>query len=136
MANLSITASSVGVNSQAVPTEVVQYGATVTQGQPLYPQSGKYYPTDANDTALKAKATRIALTPGSTDEYGVVATPGADVDLGATLVVGETYVVSRTAGSICPIADLTTGDYVTHLGVASAANNLKFYPRAYGVQKP
>jgi hypothetical protein len=46
---------------------------------------------------------------------------------GGTLVVGEIYVLSDTAGGIMPISDLEAGDYPTVLFVATttAVANMK-----------
>jgi len=41
------------------------------------------------------------------------------------MTVGEVYVVSATAGGIAPVGDLTTGNYVTVLGVATTTSNLQ-----------
>jgi hypothetical protein len=61
---------------------------------------------------------------------------GGDIDVGATLAVGETYIVSRTAGAIAPIGDLLSSDYSTILGTATATNKLAFRPIVSGVEKP
>lgn len=122
MANLSQTAANVAIGSQITRTRVVQAGENLTQGQPVYLKAsdGKYYRADANASAEAAKAVGIALTPASTNGYAVIQEgSGGSVNLGATLTVGETYVVSATAGAIAPIADLTTGDYPCILGVAT-----------------
>ncbi len=58
------------------------------------------------------------------------------VNLGATLTVGTTYVVSATKGAIAPIADLTTLDYVTILGTASTTALLDFVVTSTGIVKP
>ena len=58
------------------------------------------------------------------------------IDLGATLTVGETYVVSTNVGAIAPIGDLTTGDYTKILGVATATDALKLGIYNSGVAKP
>ena len=136
MADLSQTAANVGLTSTSGATvSVVQAGEAITQGQPLYLSSGKYYKADADAGSAEAAAVAIALTPATTDEYLVVITAGR-VDLGATLTVGETYVVSGTAGAVAPIGDLATGDYVTHLGVAKAADALEINFNATGTQVP
>lgn len=135
MADLTQTAANVGIGSD---TEFirVQVGEAVTQGQPGYRgASNKWYQTDANLSAAAAAAEGVFLTPASTDGYAIVAV-GGDVNLGATLVVGETYAVSRTKGKICPIGDLTTGDYVTHLGVAKSTSLMPLNPQPSGVPKP
>lgn len=132
MADISQTAANVAIGGNSVKTEIVQYGETVAQGMPLYQSTAdsKYYKADA-DTEATAKCSAIALTPGSANAYGLVAkpsnTPGrALINLGATLVVGETYVVSTTAGGIAPESDLGTGDFVTVIGVATTAALLDF----------
>lgn len=132
MANLTQTAANVAIGGASVPTRRVQYGEAISQGQPIYQSSAdsKYYLSDANVEA-RASCDAIALTPGGLDEYGIVALPSNETDkslvnLGATLVVGETYVVSATAGAIAPIADLTTGDYPVILGSAKTASLLDF----------
>jgi 5'-nucleotidase len=58
------------------------------------------------------------------------------INHGATLIEGQTYVVSATAGSIAPISDLTTGDFPIILGVASTAALLILRPVAGGAAKP
>ena len=136
MADLTITAANVGLKSQSVSVQVVQFGEAVTQGQPLYRDTNdnKYNLCDS-DAEASAKCAGIAMTSGATDEYGIIAKTGP-IDVGATLTVGETYVVSTNAGGIAPIGDLTTGDYVTHLGVASAAATLELDIEVTGVVKP
>lgn len=126
MADLTQTAANVGLTDDAgsqVDASHV-YGETIAQGNAVYLKTSdnKYWKTDA-DAEATAAASGIALTPGAADEYGVVCTEGY-VDLGATLTVGETYVVSTTAGAIAPIGDLGSGDFTTVLGVATAADTL------------
>lgn len=137
MANLTQTAANVGHSGSGVQTRTVQAGESITQGMPVYLKSSdsKYWKADANASSDTAAAVGIALTPADADGYFTMATSGP-VDLGATLTVGETYVVSATAGAIAPIGDLTTGDYPTHLGVATAADKLVLNIYASGVAKP
>jgi len=117
MANLSQTAANVAIGSVSTRVRVVQAGESITQGMPVYRLSSdsKYYQSDANASAAASDCDGIALTPAATDGYFVIVEPGvgAKVNLGATLTVGQTYTVSATKGAICPIADLTTGDYPT-----------------------
>lgn len=136
MADLSITAASVALTSDTTYA-LVQVGEAVTQGQPGYLKSSdnKYYKADANVTSAEANALGIFMTPASTDGYAVFATAG-NVNLGATLTVGQVYVVSVTAGGIAPYSDLSTGHYVTILGVAVTAALLDLVPNASGIVKP
>jgi hypothetical protein len=126
MAALTITAANVQLMSSTVAYRLLQAGEAVTQGESVYKAADqKYYLTLNNGTALQAQAAAIALTPAATSEYFLAATSG-DIDLGATLTVGETYVVGTVAGTIEPIGDIVGGslEYVTHLGIASAADTL------------
>ena len=138
MADLTITAANVGISGSGSNTRVVQVGEAVTQGQPGYllTTDGKYYQTDADDTAAKAVAAGIFLTAASTDGYAVLAMPGSTINLGATLAVGTVYVLSGTKGGICPAADLATGDYTTILGVATTTSSLVLNFIVSGVQVP
>ena len=135
MANLSQTAANVRIRSSG-PIGVGVCGETLTQGQPVYESAGKWLRAGAATTAAIANAQRIVIVGGTLDTPCILASPGCEVDLGATLTVGETYAVSATVGAICPISDLVSTNRVTILGVASAANSLKFRPVASGVAKP
>jgi hypothetical protein len=136
MADLSQTPVNVQLAGGGVSLRTVQVGETTTQGQPMYLKSSdnKYWRADA-DAEASATARGIALTPGAANDYIVLATAG-DVDLGATLTVGETYCVSTNVGAIAPIGDLTTGDYVSILGTATAADTLDLDIRNSGIAKP
>lgn len=136
MANITQTAANVAAGSSTTRVQLVQAGEAITQGQPVYLASdGKYYQTDANDTAVKAQAKGIAVSPASTDGYFLMAVDGL-INLGATLAVGQVYVVSATKGAIAPYGDLTTNDYVTILGVATTTALLDINILISGVQKP
>ncbi len=136
MANVSQTAANVKIGGEGTTTRQRQAGEAITQGMPYYISSGdnKAYQTDANDTAAKAEAKGIALTPASTNGYFIGLEDGP-VDVGATLSVGGLYVVSATKGAIAPVADLTTNDYVTTLGVAISASVLDLNIQVSGIQK-
>lgn len=134
MADLSsITAVRPTANTQV---RVVQYGGTVSAGQPVVKSSGKYVIADANASSTLAAAEGVAMTPGVTDGYGVVAFSGSIILVGTTMTVGETYLVSDTAGGIMPNADRSTGDYVTRLGTASSTTQLDLAIAATGIQVP
>ena len=137
MADLTQTAANVTVKATG-SVSIVAGGEAITQGMPVYLNSadGKHYKTDVTTSAVTAAAVGIALTPCDADaDYFVIAKTGASVDLGATLTVGETYVISAS-GAISPIGDLTTLDYVTILGVATAADKLVLDINATGTVKP
>jgi hypothetical protein len=127
MANISQTAANVKPVGTAPKIQVFIAGEGLTQGQPFYVLStdNRAYKSDAN-VAAAAKCQGIALTPASTGEAVIGALPGSQVNLGATLTTGETYAVANTAGAICPVADLTTGDYPVLLDVAISTSVLQF----------
>jgi hypothetical protein len=135
MADISQTAANVKIKSQTVTVQVGQAGEAITQGMPVYllAADGKYYKADA-DVLASAAAVGVALTPAATSGYILFATAG-DIDLGATLTVGLGYYVSTGAGGICPIADLSTGDFPTFLGFAQDASTLRLDINAAGVAK-
>jgi len=124
MADLIITEADVKLKESAAQTEIVQAGEAITRGQPVYLSSDKYYLADNNVDLPTAAAKGIALTGCALDGYFVLVTKG-DMDLGATLIVGETYIVSDTAGGIGPIADLLTTQFTTILGHAKDASTLE-----------
>jgi len=134
MADLSgITAVRPTANTQF---RLVQYGGTVSVGQPLAQSSSKFVAADANASLALAAAEGIAMTPGVTDSYGIMATGGPIVLVGTTMVVGETYLVSPTAGGIMPNVDRATGSYVTRLGTASSTTQLDLSIKATEIQVP
>lgn len=137
MADLTITAANVQQASDA-EVEHGTAGATITAGQTVYKDttdSDKWKLADNDDTAAKAEATGIALV-NCADGQPISVIRRGDIDLGATLTVGEIYVLSSTAGGIAPEADLVTNDFVTVLGIATAADNLSFKPHVSGAQVP
>lgn len=141
MADLTQTPANVAVGSNIAVTLVVA-GEAIVQGEPVYRSSldSYYYKADA-DAEASADVKGIAVTPAgaSGDRFVLAANKSGqtgDINLGATLTQGETYVVSTNSGKIAPIGDLTTGDYVTYLGVASSSTILKLRSNATGVAKP
>jgi hypothetical protein len=123
------------------PTEntnvrIVQYGATIAVGQPIVKSGTKYVLADANASAVLAAAEGIAVTPGVDNGYGVMAFGGPIILVGTTMAVGETYLVSDTAGGIMPNADKGTGDFITRLGTAATATQLNLAISATGIEVP
>ncbi len=137
-ADLTITAANVKIVDNDSENSRVRYGEAVTQGQALYRKAsdGKYYKADSDSATLEnTQASAIALTPGATNEYGYVITEGL-LSIGATLTVGEIYVLSDTAGGVRPKGDNGSGDTVTILGVATTTSVLWLHPFASGVDVP
>lgn len=125
MADITPVAAGVHVYSNAV-VQVVRGGEAITIGQAVYKKSsdGRYYKAvSSSEAAANAKGIAIAPCPVAGDYFVIVKKGG--VDLGATLVVGETYSVSGTAGGLQPNADIGTTEYVTRVGTAKDAARLE-----------
>lgn len=137
MADLSVTAANV-LAASGTPKGRGIAGGTITAGQPLYidsSDSNSLKPCDADASAAAAAAVGISLH-AALDGQPIEYQQSGDINVGATLVVGKPYVVSDTAGGIMPVDDLETGDYVTLLGIASTASNLKLAIQVSGVAVP
>lgn len=126
MADLNITASSVAAGTGA---EIVgcTFGATFTAGQLAYldpSDANKAKLADAHDGLVKAEVEGVVLNGGASGQPGRLLRSG-NINLGATLTVGQTYVSSTNAGGIAPISDLASGSYTSILGVATSSSILK-----------
>ena len=132
MANLSITAASVQVASTVRLSRGVA-GASIAAGDALYidtSDSNKLklaIATSAAASVFAGIATHAALS-GQPVQY----IPAGAITIGATLTIGTVYVVSATAGKICPVADLVAGNYLTIIGMPSTTSILQVYPKASG----
>jgi hypothetical protein len=121
--------------SQATQVRLVQYGATIAAGNSVYPLGSEMLLADANASDATAAAAGVAITPGVDNGWGLMAFGGPIILVGATLVVGMTYVVSDTAGGIMPITDLSTGERCTILGTASTTTQLNLAINATGITR-
>ncbi len=122
MANLSITAANVAQVDGGVFDGTA--GETITAGCVVYLKSSdnRLWLALANTPAVPALAAvkGIALHGASAGQPLRIQTSG-QITIGATVVVAAVYVLSATAGLICPTADITTtGYYRSVLGVATS----------------
>lgn len=133
MADLTITAANVLKGTGAI-ISTANAGETITQGQPVYINSSdkEAYRADADASLAAAAAVGIALNSASNGQPIKYQT-GGTITLG-TGTEGVVYCVSATAGGIAPVSDLTTGDYVTILGVGNDASGLIMNLNATGFQ--
>lgn len=139
MVDLTITAASVVPGSNA-RTVVGTAGETITAGQAVYKSSttNKWMLADADAATAEARGSDesnvgIALTGSSLNQPIVVQTSG-DITIGATMSAGIGYYLSGTPGGICPIADVTGGDYVVQLGLSTSTTVLALRPEYTGVE--
>ena len=124
MADISVTASAVIAASTATK-ESGTAGATITAGQvvALDDTSGKYVLADADGSATIRVPRGIALNGAGDGQPLTIAKSGL-VTFNAVLTAGVSYFLSPTPGGIAPRADVLTGDYVTHLGIARSTTVL------------
>lgn len=121
MADLTITAGSVLNSSATVLTGTA--GESLTAGQSVYLKAadGKIWKAQCDGTAAEAEAVGITLHAAGAGQPIAYATEGA-INIGATTSKATSYVVSAAAGGVAPIADLTSGQYITELGYATATD--------------
>jgi hypothetical protein len=135
MADLTVTATSVVTVSGGSYTTGTA-GATITAGQTLYvdtADSNKLKLADSDSaTSTVRTCCGIALNGGAAGQPIRYQT-GGSLNPGATLAVGQVYVLSDTAGGIMPYADLEAGDYVFILGYATTTSNLTLALTEVGV---
>lgn len=126
MADLSVTAAS----CVPVAGALIGYGTsggTLAAGKAIYLEasSNTWKLADNNSgTAEVRQATAIALTGSSAGQPVAYQTSG-DLTLGATMTAGVAYYLSDTAGGICPVADLASGEYPCLIGIASSTTVIK-----------
>lgn len=139
MADLSLTASQV-LKGTGANIKRRLAGEDVDQGEIVYLKSAddRFWLAQSDGTEAEADAVGVVLNsakagqPCEVQEFqkGATITLGA----GASMTEGVTYYLSNTAGGICPLADLSAGDYVTIVGVATSASVLRLLLDATGAQ--
>jgi hypothetical protein len=137
MADITITAASVVPSSSAVLEDIIA-GATLTRGQPYYLDSADSYtakPADA-DTQAAARAVGIVAADLAVGQVGKGIRSDPALAIGATVAAGTAYYVSTTAGGICPVADLGSGDYTTLLGLGISTTQIALAPLVSDVARP
>lgn len=126
MADLVITAANV-LKGSGAQVETGTAGASVTAGQVCYldTSTNTLKLADCNSaTAAVRSPYGIALHAAGSGQPLVVLKSGS-ITIGATVAVGVPYFVSGTAGGIRPVADNTTGDYVSLVGIGTSTTAIK-----------
>lgn len=137
MADLTVTAGSVVAGSNATIDKRYLAGATITAGQTVYldTSTNTWLLADCDSSATTAVLAGVALNGAASGQPLHVLTAG-QLTAGATVTVGEIYVLSGTAGGIAPEGDLASGDYVSVLGVGISATVIDVKLHVSGVQVP
>lgn len=125
MADISITAANV-IAGETSLREAGVAGAAVTAGQVVYKDATtrKFLLTDADSVTAAARVPYgVALNGAATNQPLAVLRSG-EITIGATLTPGTAYYLSDDPGGICPLADVTGGDYIVQIGLARSASVL------------
>lgn len=138
MTDLVITASAV-VAGNGVQTKTGTAGASIAAGDVVYldtETTGKWQLADSDAASAEARGQTanlgIALNTAAPNQPVVVAV-GGPVTVGAVLTAGQALYLSDTPGKLCPVADITGGDYFTLIGLASSTTALNVAPQYSGV---
>ena len=123
MADLTVTAASVLFTSG---TKITNYnaGETITAGMGVYLKASdsELYKAQCDGTSAEATAVGIALHAAGDGQPLAYAADNSTINIGATTSKATTYMVAATAGGVAPQADLTSGQYITRLGYATATD--------------
>jgi hypothetical protein len=134
MADLVITAANVLAGSGAKKVAGTA-GATITAGQVVYLDSAdsEYKLADADSATAAVRSPAGIALHGASDGQPLTILSKGPITIGATVTAGVAYYLSPTAGGICPVADLLTGDYPTVLGLATSATVIEVDIQVAGV---
>jgi hypothetical protein len=102
-------------------------GGTIAKHDLVYVDTSDSNKVKAADNDAEATAVLygMALHAASSGEYVLVATNGMTVTVGGGLTAKTEYYASGTAGATAPIADVTSGKYISRIGFATATTALK-----------
>lgn len=120
MADLTLTAANVLRTAADTTTGIA--GETITAGQAVYLKSSdsRYWKAQCDGTAAEADVKGIALHAALAGQPLTIATAGT-MNIGGT-TAKVAYYLSATAGGVAPVADLVSGNYIVHLGYATATD--------------
>lgn len=134
MADLVITAASVVAGATAALGRGTA-GATITAGQALYYDSATAtYKLADSDSATAAVRTCAGIAlHASLSGQPIAFIISGPITIGATMTAGVAYYLSKTAGGICPVADIASGGYSTIIGIATSTTVLDVKIHSSGV---
>ena len=107
------------------PTAPKICGATIEAGNVLYEDGTNGMKLAKGDVVATAGVVGIAQGGGA-DNQPVIVQTGGIINVGATLTLGETYMLSAAnAGKIAPVGDIAGTNSPTILGVAISTSLLQ-----------
>lgn len=123
-----------------LPTQNVGGLTQTTAGEGMVAFDVAYQHADglkkaSSATAAEAKVVGIIATPCATGGQTAFVPNGGYIESSADLwTPGMIYVLSATAGKMCPVADLAEDDYVSMVGIAETARRFRVSILNSGVQ--
>lgn len=106
-------------------TQTKNAGVAITAGDTVYVDSNGVLQLCINDnTAAEAAMAGIALCDAAVGQPCVYLVSG-NLDPGATVAAGVTYIVGAGAGGIAPVADIAAAEFLTVVGVGTGTGNIK-----------
>jgi hypothetical protein len=138
MADYTLTAASVLKGANASTATGIA-GATITAGQALYidtTASNVLKLADADASLAASTVAGIALNGGATGQPITYVTDDDDFTHGlATPAASDVIILSSTAGALCPVSDLSSGEFPQIVMVAKSATKAVLKLVAGGVAK-
>ncbi|MBR1230207.1 hypothetical protein JQ600_35520 [Bradyrhizobium sp. AUGA SZCCT0176] len=125
MTDLSVTAANVLPGAGAT-TDRGLAGGTITAGMTVYKAAdGTIVAADADSATVLARTPiGVALNSASAGQPVDYQKSGS-ITIGATMTAGVTYYQSGGAGLICPLADVSSSEYLCIVGIATSTTVLK-----------
>lgn len=126
MASLTITAAEVQPDSISNCSRDIA-GEAVTAGQVLYEKAadGKMWLADCDASLATATVKGIAVCNAAAEQVVSFQTKGTiTIGSSASVAQGCLYCLSPTAGEICPVADILSGDYSHYIGVGDDSDGI------------
>lgn len=124
MADLTQTAANVQTGSGS-NIQRRNAAVAVTAGDAVYVDGNGAVDLCENDqTAAEAACAGVALNDAAIGQPVTFQVTG-QINLGATLTVGEVYVCGAAPGGIAPVADVIAAEFMTVIGVAISTSEIE-----------
>ncbi|KKL16980.1 hypothetical protein LCGC14_2490120 [marine sediment metagenome] len=124
MADLTVVAANVKPAASTVTKKGIA-GESISAGESVFKAADGGIELCENDqAALDAACIGVALNDAAVDQPIEYAITG-DVNMGAIMTIGQTYVVGAAPGGIAPEVDVIATEFLTVIGVATTTSNLK-----------
>jgi hypothetical protein len=134
VADLTIASADVVSGAAAAFTQGIA-GEVIDAGEWCYldATTHTYKLATANGVQALAEGVGMAVNSAAALGQALRLQKGGQVAVGGTVVVGQLYLVSTTAGKLRPVSDLASGQWVSLAAVGLSGNVLDLHPVNMGV---